>query len=129
MELDAFLPNQEESWINRKHLLIQEIQPGANTGIIEFSLQEIGMNQANSSEVINLNQENEDMIRRLTLFFVPIAFAIILITGLIGNILVIVVVSKQEPKSTYRYFPHTLHLRNSSNGRTLVGFKWKQSFN
>ena len=53
------------------------------------------MAEANSTtEVMNLNDENENMIRRLTLFFVPISFATILITGLIGNILVIVVVSR-----------------------------------
>ena len=46
----------------------------------------------NASEV-GMNEESEMMIRRLTLFFVPISFAIILILGLIGNILVITVVS------------------------------------
>ena len=46
----------------------------------------------NNSEV-GMNEESETMIRRLTLFFVPISFAIILILGLIGNILVITVVS------------------------------------
>jgi len=39
-----------------------------------------------------MDEENEIMIRRLTLFFVPIAFAVILVIGLIGNILVIIVV-------------------------------------
>ena len=41
-----------------------------------------------------MDGENEIMIRRLTIFFVPIAFAVILVIGLIGNILVIIVVSK-----------------------------------
>ena len=41
-----------------------------------------------------MDEENEIMIRRLTLFFVPIAFAVILVIGLIGNILVIIVVSR-----------------------------------
>ena len=56
-----------------------------------ISFQEPGL--LNSTELTVLNDDNEKMIRRLTLFFVPISFAIILITGLIGNILVIVVVS------------------------------------
>ena len=47
----------------------------------------------NVSEVTRMNKESEIMIRRLTLFFVPISFAIILILGIIGNILVITVVS------------------------------------
>ena len=47
----------------------------------------------NATEVTRMNQESEIMIRRLTLFFVPISFAIILILGIIGNILVITVVS------------------------------------
>ena len=57
--------------------------------MIYFDLQE----NVTTSDVMTLNDENENMIRRLTLFFVPISFAIILIIGLIGNILVIVVVS------------------------------------
>lgn len=46
---------------------------------------------ANHSGDVELSLEDQ-MIRRLTLYFVPISFAIILITGVIGNILVIVVV-------------------------------------
>ena len=42
----------------------------------------------------SMDEENGIMIRRLTLFFVPIAFAVILVIGLIGNILVIIVVRK-----------------------------------
>ena len=41
-------------------------------------------------------QEQEEMIRRLTLYVVPVIFAIILIIGLIGNALVIGVVSTQS---------------------------------
>jgi hypothetical protein len=37
-------------------------------------------------------EEQEAMIRRLTLYVVPVAFAIILFIGLIGNTLVIFVV-------------------------------------
>ena len=48
---------------------------------------------ANHSGEVELSLEDQ-MIRRLTLYFVPISFAIILITGVIGNILVIVVVSQ-----------------------------------
>ena len=39
-------------------------------------------------------QEQEELIRRLTLYVVPVAFAIILFIGLIGNTLVILVVGK-----------------------------------
>ena len=42
---------------------------------------------------ISIHKENEIKIRRCTLFFVPITFAVILVIGLIGNILVIIVVS------------------------------------
>ena len=52
----------------------------------------LSMETDNASEV-GMNEESEIMIRRLTLFFVPISFAIILILGVIGNILVITVVS------------------------------------
>ena len=54
-----------------------------------LSLENIPLNYS-----ISMDEENEIMIRRLTLFFVPIAFAVILVIGLIGNILVIIVVSK-----------------------------------
>ena len=50
----------------------------------------LGDNPLNHS--ISMDEENERMIRRLTLFFVPIVFAVILVIGLIGNILVIIVV-------------------------------------
>ena len=53
-----------------------------------LSLENIPLNYS-----ISMDEENEIMIRRLTLFFVPIAFAVILVIGLIGNILVIIVVS------------------------------------
>ena len=53
-----------------------------------LSLENIPLNYS-----MAMDEENEIMIRRLTLFFVPIAFAVILVIGLIGNILVIIVVS------------------------------------
>ena len=59
--------------------------------MIEDDLPSFGDTPLNNS--INMDEENERMIRRLTLFFVPIAFAVILVIGLIGNILVIIVVS------------------------------------
>ena len=55
--------------------------------ILDFSTENASLNFSSS-----MNEENEKMIRRLTLFFVPITFAIILLTGLIGNTLVITVV-------------------------------------
>ena len=55
-------------------------------------IEQITRDVDNASEV-GMNEESETMIRRLTLFFVPISFAVILILGLIGNILVITVVS------------------------------------
>ena len=55
-------------------------------------MEHLSMEMDNASEV-GMNEESEIMIRRLTLFFVPISFAIILILGFIGNILVITVVS------------------------------------
>lgn len=55
-------------------------------------MEHLSMETDNASEV-GMNEESEIMIRRLTLFFVPISFAIILILGVIGNILVITVVS------------------------------------
>ena len=41
-------------------------------------------------------QEQEEMIRRITLYVVPVIFAIVLIIGLIGNTLVIGVVSRRK---------------------------------
>ena len=51
-------------------------------------------NVSNASNASNADENaNEMMIRLLTLYFVPISFAIILLIGLIGNTLVITVVS------------------------------------
>ena len=96
MELDTLLPHPEESWITRKHLFSYIQNKKLSTTSQDrnnWFFQEMGLSLANSTEVISLNEENENMIRRLTQIFVPIAFAIILIIGLVGNILVIVVVS------------------------------------
>ena len=41
-------------------------------------------------------QEQEEMIRRITLYVVPVIFAIVLIIGLIGNTLVIGVVRRRK---------------------------------
>ena len=58
--------------------------------MLEDDYPSLGDNPLNHS--ISMDEENERMIRRLTLFFVPIVFAVILVIGLIGNILVIIVV-------------------------------------
>ena len=59
----------------------------------EVIVMELDMMEMDNASEAGMNAESEMMIRRLTLFFVPISFAIILILGLIGNILVIIVVS------------------------------------
>lgn len=58
-------------------------------------LLDLEQSETNSSEM-SQDVESEKLIRRLTLFFVPISFAIILVLGLIGNSLVIGVVSWQS---------------------------------
>ena len=68
------------------------------------------------SNFSTMTMESELMIRKLTLFFVPITFAIILILGLIGNILVIIVVSSTgldyQIKKFLLSFQPTLHFRS-----------------
>ena len=54
-------------------------------------LLDLEQSETNSSEM-NSDIDSEMLIRKLTLYFVPISFAIILVLGLIGNSLVIVVV-------------------------------------
>ena len=48
-------------------------------------------------------QEQEEMIRRITLYVVPVIFAIVLIIGLIGNTLVIGVVSRRKYRIRQRW--------------------------
>ena len=54
-------------------------------------LLDLEQSETNSSEM-NPDIDSEVLIRKLTLYFVPISFAIILVLGLIGNSLVIIVV-------------------------------------
>ena len=54
-------------------------------------LLDLEQSETNSSEM-NSDIDSEMLIRKLTLYFVPISFAIILVLGLIGNSLVIIVV-------------------------------------